>query len=560
MKYEGGTQSNVQHMEEFENARISEDEDHFSKEIRDWFSGERVSGSLPILVTQTPLALQFVGMDNLPIYIDVSKLKEIRDDHPEITVDVYKQIPRALTDPTMIMKSSTHPDRLVVALDVKDATGVNIIIPFELNVNRNEGRVNMMTSVYGRGDNGRINYGWYVRNMLDGNLIYAQTKKAANFLAPAGVQFPMAARKGNLVTYSIKTEKDLVKFKQEKEKEKEMVDSSKAYEGVVKTDTEAYHQEISDSLTAAEESLDDNVAKELRNIANDLHTSMKNVEEAETQCGADQETWDGYTPRHENIIRTIEQAGDAKDEGKSDKECSKAIHDAQEAMREGTIYMQERCDLILQREEEYQEQIEGLRQRIEELERERELKAQSPAELARCLAVSTEFLAAIDAIRNEAKSQPRIIASEMFAASREAVKEAYYSAKLAPTKVKSYLPQKTHKAIDGVLHSVAGVFDKGIVALEQRREGILQRSYELQSATEFYRDAISKEDEKEQRTMETERRVAGSMAKAGFGVYAIEKTLHAESPYRKEMEKGEARNIAKAAVREQEEQREEKTR
>ena len=325
---------------------------------------------------------------------------------------------------------------------------------------------------------------------------------------------------------------------------------------------EMYYQEISDSLTVAEESLDDNAVKELRGIADDLHTSMKNVEEAEQNCGADQETWDGYAPRHENIIRTIEQAGDAKSEGKSDEECSKALLDAQESMREGTAYMQERCELILQREKEYQEQIEGLRRRIEELEREREVKVQSPEELARCLAVSTEFLAAIDAMRKEAKSQPRIVASEMFAASRESVKEAYYSVKLAPTKVKSYLKQKVHKAIDGVLHSVAGVFDKGIAALQQRRDEILKKSHEVQSATEFYRDAMKKETEggKVQGTMEMERRVASLMAKKGFGVYAIEKVLRAESPYRKEMEQGDAKNIAKDAVQGTKAQREEKTR
>ena len=330
----------------------------------------------------------------------------------------------------------------------------------------------------------------------------------------------------------------------------------------VKSDADVYHQEIANSLTVAEESLDDNATKELRSIADDLHASMKNVEEAEQTCGADQETWDGYVPRHENIIRSIEKAGDAKSEGKSDEECSKAIHEAQESMHEGTAYMQERCELILQREKEYQEQIEGLRRRIEELERERELKAQSPEELARCLAVSTEFLAAIDAMRKEAKSQPRIVASEMFTASREAVKDAYYSVKLAPTKVKNYLKQKAHKAIDGVFHSVAGVFDKGIAALEQRRAGILEKSHEIQSATEFYRDAMKQaaEEGKEQGTMEMERHVAKRMAKVGFGAYAIEKTLLAESPHRKEMEKGEARNIAKDSVREREEQHEEKSR
>ena len=536
----------------------------FSQEIDAWVDDGYSYSHPPIHVMQTPLSLQLVGVKPLPVYVDPSKLrKTMLTNHPEITPEILKQLPEALRDPMMIFRSKTQPDRIVVALSLKDSQGVEILVPFALDKPKVWEQANIITAIYGKDDrHGRPRYSWYKDNIKDGFLLYANREKAAQFLLSAGVQFPMEEQTNSFLTYNIKDEKDLVKFKQEKEEEKNVDNSIKVPKEAVKTDADVYHQEIFDSLTVAEESLDDNAIKELRGIADDLHTSMKNVEEAEQNCGADQETWDGYAPRHENIIRTIEQAGDAKSEGKSDEECSKVLLDAQESMREGAAYMQERCELILQREKEYQEQIEGLRRRIEELERERELKAQSPEELARCLAVSTEFLAAIDAMRKEAKNQPRIVASEMFAASRESVKEAYYSVKLAPTKVKSYLKQKAYKAIDGVLHSVAGVFDKGITALTQRRDEILKKSHEVQSATEFYRDSMKQETEdgKVQGTMETERRVASLMAKAGFGVYAIEKTLHAESPHRKEMEKGGARNIAKDSVREREEQREEKSR
>ena len=341
-------------------------------------------------------------------------------------------------------------------------------------------------------------------------------------------------------------------FYPEKKEEKEMAVSNASM----------YHQEIADSLTVAEESLHEEEAKQLHSAVKNLHVSMEKVEEAEQTCGADQETWDGYATRHENIVRRIEAAGDARSEGKSEEECSDALIDAQESLREGTAYMEERCAAILRREKEYQEELAGLRARIEELEREREVRAQLPEELARCLAASTEFLAAVEDLRREAKAQPRIIASEMYATSRRAVKDAYYSIKLAPTKVKNYLRQRAQKAIDGVLHSVASVFDEGIAALEQRRAGILRKSHEMQSASEFYRDALEEalKDSKAERSMETERTIARSMAKAGFGAYAIEKVLRAESPYRKEMEQGDAKNIAKDAVQETKAQREEKTR
>ena len=329
-----------------------------------------------------------------------------------------------------------------------------------------------------------------------------------------------------------------------------------------RTNAAMYHQEIADSLTVAEESLHEKDAAQLHRAVKNLHVSMEKVEEAEQTCGADQETWDGYAARHENIVRRIEAAGDARSEGKSEEECSDALIDAQESLREGTAYMEERCAAILRREKEYQEELAGLRARIEDLEREREVRAQLPEELARCLAASTEFLAAVEELHREAKAQPRIIASEMYSTSRRAVKDAYYSIKLAPTKVKNYLRQRAQKAIDGVLHSVASVFDEGIAALEQRRAGILRKSHEMQSASEFYRDALEEalKDSKAERSMETERTIARSMAKAGFGVYAIEKVLRAESPYRKEMEQGDAKNIAKDAVQETKEQREEKTR
>ena len=615
---------NSLYVDELESSRIAEDEVQFEQEINNWFSGQREGNSRPIFVTHTTFALQNAGLEDLPIYVDVSKLKKIRDDHPEVTADVYRQIPKALADPIMILKSSTHTERIIAVVDVKDSTGVNLIIPFELNVDRNEGHVNMIASVYGKGSDGNINYGWYIKNMIDGNLVYANVKKATNFLAPAGVQFPMAARKGNLVTYSIKTENDLVKFKQRKEEEKNMVNYSKVSSEAVdtvyanetkkianemerelpktaqeiidwaeskggeyedpeeerymnlmkksamkqlgiessRTNAAMYHQEIVDSLTVAEESLHEKDAAQLHRAVKNLHVSMEKVEEAEQTCGADQETWDGYAARHDNIVRRIEAAGDARSEGKSEEECSDALIDAQESLREGTAYMEERCAAILRREKEYQEELAGLRARIEELEREREVRAQLPEELARCLAASTEFLAAVEDLRREAKAQPRIIASEMYSTSRRAVKDAYYSVKLAPTKVKNYLRQRAQKAIDGVLHSVASVFDEGIAALEQRRAGILRKSHEMQSASEFYRDALEEalKDSKAERSMETERTIARSMAKAGFGAYAIEKVLRAESPYRKEMEQGDAKNIAKDAVQETKEQSEEKTR
>ena len=44
-----------------------------------------------------------------------------------------------------------------------------------------------------------------------------------------------------------------------------------------------------------------------------------------------------------------------------------------------------------------------------------------------------------------------------------------------------------------------------------------------------------------------DRRIAGEMAKAGYGAYTIKQTLLKESPNRKEMEEGKAEDFAFAA-------------
>ena len=47
--------------------------------------------------------------------------------------------------------------------------------------------------------------------MQDAKSIYAKKEKAAKFLAPAGVQFPMAARKSNPLKKSIAIGEEFVK-------------------------------------------------------------------------------------------------------------------------------------------------------------------------------------------------------------------------------------------------------------------------------------------------------------------------------------------------------------
>ena len=46
--------------------------------------------------------------------------------------EILKKIPAAMAEPMMIFKSHTVSNRIVLALDLKDNQGVDIIVPLEL--------------------------------------------------------------------------------------------------------------------------------------------------------------------------------------------------------------------------------------------------------------------------------------------------------------------------------------------------------------------------------------------------------------------------------------------
>ncbi len=202
--------------------KLAWDEKEWAKTLRN--IEDRKSPSRPVRVMHTPLVMQMVGVKNLPVYMDISKIQRIKKDHPEMTSEVLKQLPRALTNPVMIFRSETHPERVVSVLAIKGGNGANIDVPFVLNVERHHIHMNMIASAYSKGDRG-TNFGWMQEQVRNGNLLYADRSRAADalgtnkektaaLLKSAGVQFPMEVNKHNgSLIQKIPDEEDLVKYK-----------------------------------------------------------------------------------------------------------------------------------------------------------------------------------------------------------------------------------------------------------------------------------------------------------------------------------------------------------
>lgn len=217
------TGENVKTAEE----KLADDEKAFAESI-DKFQKGKIKEPL-IRVMTTPLVMNLVNAPILPVYIRAKALNKILNGKHayQLDADILRQIPRALTDPVAIYSSDTQPgpDKMVVALDLKDKNGAHIVATFALNQSSNEVDrthaywLNFLTSVYGKDNNDKENPmprdNWFLEQLEKGNLKYINRKKLKDFY---GTDERLLARSSKKISelqsaIIIKDENDLVKLK-----------------------------------------------------------------------------------------------------------------------------------------------------------------------------------------------------------------------------------------------------------------------------------------------------------------------------------------------------------
>lgn len=201
--------------------QLDADEKSFADSV-DRFMAGKISADT-IQVMRTPLVMRLVGAEVLPVEISVSDLKKVLvDKHTDITPDIMKQIPRALTDPMMIFSTYSGKNgevRKVIVLELKDENGATIVVPMELEHMSDGYKVNRMTSTYGKTDRktGEPSYEWFKKQLEAGNLEYANRKKATDWISTEQPDWLIPKEKvDNLLSApNVANEEDLVKLKSE---------------------------------------------------------------------------------------------------------------------------------------------------------------------------------------------------------------------------------------------------------------------------------------------------------------------------------------------------------
>ena len=201
--------------------QLDADEKSFADSV-DRFMARKISTDT-IQVMRTPLVMRLVGAEVLPVEISVSDLKKVLvDKHTDITPDIMKQIPRALTDPMMIFSTYSGKNgevRKVIVLELKDKNGATIVVPMELERMSDGYKVNRMTSTYGKTDRktGEPSNAWFKKQLVAGNLEYVNRKKATDWISTEQPDWLIPKEKvDNLLSApNVANEEDLVKLKSE---------------------------------------------------------------------------------------------------------------------------------------------------------------------------------------------------------------------------------------------------------------------------------------------------------------------------------------------------------
>ena len=137
----------------------------FAKAVDDVFgsTNTRVKAESIYLGT-TPKALIESGLDDLPMFMNKQKLVKIKHEHPEMTADLLKQIPKQINNPVAVFKNTKDgaPNNSYVVLTELQGTNGNPVIS-AIHANKTERGLEFhrIASVYGRNESSN-----YLTNMV----------------------------------------------------------------------------------------------------------------------------------------------------------------------------------------------------------------------------------------------------------------------------------------------------------------------------------------------------------------------------------------------------------
>ena len=192
----------------------------WEKAVDDIIASGKVPSSPVQMLTQTPLVMNLLGTDTLTgkaaatggIYAAPHLFDGT---HPNMTPDMWKQIPAAMADPIAVFDSASPQGRadgdIVFMLELTDANGATVVVPVALDSRGKLGaQLNIAKSAYAKESNGIPSDGWFIKQAQK-NARYINGQKWKCWSIGSGAASPLVA--SNASGNTIYTEIDLDKLK-----------------------------------------------------------------------------------------------------------------------------------------------------------------------------------------------------------------------------------------------------------------------------------------------------------------------------------------------------------
>lgn len=190
------------------------------------------AGKLPSdpvkMLGQTPLVMQLLGRDTVTgkaaAQGGIYAAPHVFDGtHPNMTPEMWKQIPAAMADPIAVFDSDSPAGRakgdLVFMLELTDANGATVVVPVALDVarGRKQAHVDIVKSAYSKESGGVPSNHWFMRQFKK-NARYVNGQKMEPWLRAAGAASPLGSLKDVAATNTsdnrIYTDADLVNLRE----------------------------------------------------------------------------------------------------------------------------------------------------------------------------------------------------------------------------------------------------------------------------------------------------------------------------------------------------------
>ena len=179
----------------------AEEKTKYEEDLKKAEAGELKSGQL-IKVGSTPQIYLDMGLPKGSLNLPVTVLRKAVSDKHNMKMGDMRRLPELVYNPIMVFKSATVPGNLVAVVDAKDESKRQALVILKP---ANNG-INIIPSVYGRN-----NFTAFVKNNIkNGNLLYLDEKRAAEFVRPQELQSPKGNKADGFFN-NIPTKEDVVK-------------------------------------------------------------------------------------------------------------------------------------------------------------------------------------------------------------------------------------------------------------------------------------------------------------------------------------------------------------